>query len=93
MLEQQCKKKKRKVTCLRKLYISFFSVCCTHNMCLVSVTCRPVAAEFMGAAATGPMFLDWEVSDNISRLKEEVATLNQRPDVGENDVIYLAVGA
>ena len=42
-----------------------------------------VAAEYLGATASGPMFLDWEFEDNFARVKAEAEQLSERPDISK----------
>ena len=44
---------------------------------------RGVAAEYLGATASGPMFLDWEFEDNFARVKAEAEQLSERPDISK----------
>jgi len=67
----------------------------TREHMIYSVECprdgANIAAEYLGAAAGGPLFLDWELEDNFARIKNEALLLSGRPDVVAMEALHKAV--
>lgn len=66
----------------------------TREHMLYSLECTRdalgVGVEYLGAFSGGPAFFEWELRDNIGRLKTDADQLNSQPDVATMEALHKA---